>query len=94
MYSFIFSQVSTWRFSVLIFSPLSPTALVETIKKNAFTILNEFEEGNVSWVEAQAETPELISGQSVELHVTDDIEGITSSTHTSWDKVLDTLYLI
>ena len=41
------------------------------------------------WVEAQAETPELISGQSVELHVTDDIEGITSSTHTSWDKVLD-----
>ena len=41
------------------------------------------------WVEAQAETPELLSGQSVELHVTDDIEGITSSTHTSWDKVLD-----
>ena len=40
------------------------------------------------WVEAQVETPEIASGQTVELHVTDDIAGITSSTHTSWDKVL------
>ena len=41
------------------------------------------------WVEAQVETPEIASGQTVELHVTDDIAGITSSTHTSWDKVIN-----
>ncbi len=43
---------------------VSPTALVETIKKNAFTILNEFEEGNVSWVEAQAELDDYIDFMS------------------------------
>ena len=41
------------------------------------------------WVEAQVETPEIASGQTVEVHVTDDIAGITSSTHTSWDKVIN-----
>ena len=41
------------------------------------------------WVECQVETPEIASGQIVELHVTDDIAGITSSTHTSWDKVIN-----
>ena len=41
------------------------------------------------WVEAQVETPDIAAGNTVELHVTDDIEGITSSTHTSWTKVLD-----
>ena len=41
------------------------------------------------WVEAQLETPDIASGQTVEVHVTDDIAGITSSTHTSWDKVIN-----
>ena len=41
------------------------------------------------WVEAQVETPDISSGHTVELHVTDDIAGITSSTHTSWDIVLN-----
>ena len=41
------------------------------------------------WVEAQVETPDIASGNTVELHVTDDIAGITSSTHTSWSKVLN-----
>ena len=41
------------------------------------------------WVEAQIETPDISTGQTVELHVTDDIAGITSSTHTSWDKVIN-----
>ena len=41
------------------------------------------------WVEAQVETPDIASGQTVEVHVTDDIAGITSSTHTSWDKVIN-----
>jgi hypothetical protein len=41
------------------------------------------------WVEAQVETPDISTGQTVELHVTDDIAGITSSTHTSWTKVLN-----
>jgi len=41
------------------------------------------------WVEAQVETPNILTGSTVELHVTDDIAGITSPTHTSWSKVLD-----
>jgi hypothetical protein len=41
------------------------------------------------WVEAQVETPEIASGQTVEVHVSDDIAGITSSTHSSWDKVIN-----
>ena len=41
------------------------------------------------WVEAQVETPDIATGQTVELHVSDDIAGITSSTHSSWDKVLN-----
>ena len=41
------------------------------------------------WVEAQVETPDISTGQTVELHVTDDIAGITSSTHSSWDKVIN-----
>ena len=41
------------------------------------------------WVEAQVETPDIAAGNTVELHVTDDIAGITSSTHTSWTKVLN-----
>ena len=41
------------------------------------------------WVEAQVETPDISTGHTVELHVTDDIAGITSSTHTSWDKVIN-----
>jgi len=41
------------------------------------------------WVEAQLESPEIASGHTVELHVTDDIAGITSSTHTSWDKIIN-----
>jgi len=41
------------------------------------------------WVEAQVETPDVSSGHTVELHVTDDIASITSSTHTSWDIVLN-----
>ena len=40
------------------------------------------------WVEAQIETPDIASGHTVELHVSDDIAGITSSTHSSWDKVI------
>ena len=42
----------------------SPTALVETIKKNAYTILNEFKEGNISWVEAQEELDDYIDFMS------------------------------
>jgi hypothetical protein len=41
------------------------------------------------WVEAQLETPDIASGQTVEVHVTDDIAGISSSTHSSWDKVIN-----
>ena len=41
------------------------------------------------WGEAQVETPNILTGSTVELHVTDDIAGITSPTHTSWSKVLD-----
>ena len=41
------------------------------------------------WVEAQVETPDISTGHTVELHVTDDIAGVTSSTHTSWDKVIN-----
>ena len=41
------------------------------------------------WVEAQVETPDIATGQTVELHISDDIAGITSSTHSSWDKVLN-----
>ena len=41
------------------------------------------------WVEAQVETPSILTGTTVELHVTDNIAGITSPTHTSWSKVLD-----
>jgi hypothetical protein len=43
---------------------VSPTALVETIKNNAYTILNEFEEGNISWVEAQEELDDYIDFMS------------------------------
>tara|TARA_R100000773_G_scaffold11358_4_gene10497 strand:- start:271 stop:2736 length:2466 start_codon:yes stop_codon:yes gene_type:complete len=43
---------------------VSPTALVKTIKKNAYTILNEFEEGNISWVEAQEELDDYIDFMS------------------------------
>ena len=43
---------------------VSPTALVETIKKNAYTILNEFKEGNISWVEAQEELDDYIDFMS------------------------------
>lgn len=41
------------------------------------------------WVEGQLETQDIVSGHSVELHVSDEIDAITSSTHTSWDKVID-----
>ena len=41
------------------------------------------------WVEAQIETQDISSGHTVELHVSDEIDSISSSTHTSWDKVLD-----
>jgi len=41
------------------------------------------------WVEAQIETPDISTGHTVELHVTDDIAGVTSSTHTSWTKVIN-----
>jgi len=41
------------------------------------------------WVEAQVETPEVVFGHTVELHVADNIAAITSSTHVNWDKVLN-----
>jgi len=41
------------------------------------------------WVEGQLETQDISSGHSVELHVSDEIDAITSSTHTSWDKVIN-----
>ena len=41
------------------------------------------------WVEAQIETQNISSGHTVELHVSDDISAITSSTHSSWDRVLN-----
>ena len=41
------------------------------------------------WVEAQVETEELSNSSTVQLHVSDDIESLSSSTHTSWDKVID-----
>ncbi len=41
------------------------------------------------WVEGQLETQDIASGHSVELHVSDEIDAITSSTHTSWDKVIN-----
>tara|TARA_R100000995_G_scaffold15869_1_gene6242 strand:- start:648 stop:2573 length:1926 start_codon:yes stop_codon:yes gene_type:complete len=41
------------------------------------------------WVEAQIETEELSNSSTVELHVSDSIESLSSSTHTSWDKVID-----
>jgi len=40
------------------------------------------------WVEAQLETEEISNSSTVELHVSDNIESLSSSTHTSWDKVL------
>ena len=40
------------------------------------------------WVEAQIEIPDITTG-SVELHISDDIASITSSSHTSWTKVID-----
>ena len=43
---------------------VSPTALVKTIKQNAYTILNEFREGNISWVEAQEELDDYIDFMS------------------------------
>tara|TARA_Y100000592_G_scaffold18619_1_gene28353 strand:+ start:7314 stop:9242 length:1929 start_codon:yes stop_codon:yes gene_type:complete len=41
------------------------------------------------WVEAQIETQNISAGHTVELHVSDDIKAITSSTHSSWDRVLN-----
>ena len=41
------------------------------------------------WVEAQVETEELSNSSTVQLHVSDSIDSLSSSTHTSWDKVID-----
>ena len=41
------------------------------------------------WVEAQVETENLTNSSTVQLHVSDDIDSLSSSTHTSWDKVID-----
>ena len=39
---------------------VSPTGMVEIIKKNSYQILNDFENGKVSWVEAQSELDDYI----------------------------------
>ena len=41
------------------------------------------------WVEAQVETENLTNSSTVQLHVSDDIDSLSSSTHASWDKVID-----
>jgi len=39
------------------------------------------------WVECQVETGEIESGDSVELHVSTELGGLSSSTHSSWDLI-------
>jgi len=39
---------------------VSPTGMIEIIKKNGYRILNDFEKGNISWVDAQSEFDEYI----------------------------------
>ena len=39
---------------------VSPAGMVEIIKKNSYQILNDFENGKVSWVEAQSELDDYI----------------------------------
>ena len=43
---------------------VSPTGMVEIIKKNGYRILNDFENGNISWVEAQSELDDYIDFMS------------------------------
>lgn len=43
---------------------VSPTGMIEIIKKNGYRILNDFEKGNISWVEAQSEFDEYIDFMS------------------------------
>jgi LysM repeat protein len=43
---------------------VSPTGMVEIIKKNGYRILNDFENGNTSWVEAQSELDDYIDFMS------------------------------
>ena len=39
---------------------VSPSGMIEIIKKNGYRILNDFERGNISWVEAQSELDDYI----------------------------------
>jgi len=39
---------------------VSPSGMIEIIKKNGYRILNDFEKGKISWVEAQSEFDEYI----------------------------------
>ena len=43
------------------------------------------------WVEAQVETSEIDSGDSVQLHLSTELGGLSSSTHSSWDLVTNLL---
>ena len=39
---------------------VSPSGMIEIIKKNGYRILNDYEKGNISWVEAQSELDDYI----------------------------------
>ena len=43
---------------------VSPSGMIEIIKKNGYRILNDFERGNISWVEAQSELDDYIDFMS------------------------------
>ena len=43
---------------------VSPSGMIEIIKKNGYRILNDFEKGNISWVEAQSELDDYIDFMS------------------------------
>ena len=43
---------------------VSPSGMIEIIKKNGYRILNDFERGNISWVDAQSELDDYIDFMS------------------------------
>jgi len=43
---------------------VSPSGMVEIIKKNGYRILNDFQQGNISWVDAQSELDDYIEFMS------------------------------
>ena len=43
---------------------VSPSGMIEIIKKNGYRILNDYEKGNITWVEAQSELDDYIDFMS------------------------------